>query len=509
MSNPNAQSGSGKKPVSRLREFHGEAAATSVHNAGAAYDNASLIAAGAAPQNLAWLSVFTNLILSFLCIKAPLFLGRLGTLKRAAIVLSLLGALSFFPLIWLFLTGTANPVNLIPLFLLSALPIAILMPVRDSWLAGLIPGKRLGRYYGLRSLFTSLIYLLAFYGMGYMLDVFAINTFTGFAIIFVATSLAMFVSIAIYKKAPGPAPEEDDGFDFQDFLGEVKRGNLGTFIKFLSLFTIGVSLTSPFFAVYMLRDLKLGYLEYTIILSAEYIARIGASLFWGRYADKAGSLKVLRICAYLIPFIPVFWVLARTPVQLVLLSCLSGTVWAGFDLCSATFIYQSAPAPRRLKYILYQKSLTTLATATGNLLGTFLLSIVLPIFGNPILTLFLISGIVRFLAVKSMLPRLVDLNLPEKTVAPPRHPVRTPTARPAGFYYRPDEWVGRKEGPEAYKIPAASLFTGTTCLRTALYNAPERWHDYAAAQVDNKNRRFRLDKIGIPEYPGAGQDNIR
>lgn len=481
-----------------LNEFHGEAAATSIHNAGAAYDNPSLIASGAEPQNLALLSVFSNLLLSFLCIKAPGLIARLGTIKRSVLLLSLLSAFVWFPLIWFFFTGTATPGMLIPLFILSSVPIAILGPVRDSWLAGIVPGKSMGRYFSVRSVVTSIAYLTTFYAMGYMLDMFKGNTLQGFAIIFIAAALAMFVNTLLYKKAPAPVNEApDDGFNFQDFLGEAKQGNLGTFVIFLSFFTIGVNLASPFFSVYMLRDLRLSYLEYTVILSAEYIARIIAAPFWGMYADKAGSLKVLRVCCNVIPVVPIMWIFARTPVPLVLLQFFSGSLWAGFDLCSATFVYKSAPGPRRLKYIMYQKSLNNLAIAAGNLLGIYLLSIVMPIFGNPILTVFLLSGLVRFIAVRSVFHKLIDLTVPEKPEK---------KAIPSGFYYRPSEWVRAKEGSTSYKIPLENIFTSTTHFRPALYHAPDRWNEYAACQKEGKAMRFKLEKVGIPEYPGVSRN---
>jgi MFS family permease len=486
-----------------INEFHGEAAATSVHSAGAAYDNPSLIASGAQPQNLALLAVFSNLVLSFLCIKTPGLIARLGTVKKSVLLLSTLSAIVWFPLVWLFFTGTATPVMLIPLFILNSLPIAILAPVRDSWLAGIVPGKTMGRYFSIRSVITSVTYLATFYVMGYMLDLFKGNTLQGFAIIFIAAALAMFANTLLYTKAPAPAVEEtDDAFDFQDFLGEAKQGNLGTFIVFLSFFTIGVSLASPFFSVYMLRDLKLSYLEYTFIQSAEYIARIIAVFVWGRYADKVGSLKVMRICCNIIPFIPLLWIFARSPLALVGLNLFSGALWAGFDLCSATFVYKSALGPRRLKYILYQKSLNTLATAAGNLAGTYLLSIVMPIFGNPILTMFLLSGLVRFVAVRSVFHKLIDLTEPEKPANKVLKPMMTRTAIPSGLYYRPGEWVKAKEGPTSYKIPAENLFTSTTHFRPALYKAPDRWSEYALCQTTGKAMRFKLDKVGVPEYPG-------
>ena len=496
-----------EKPEGDLDKFHGEAAATSVQNAGAAYDNPSLIASGAKAESVTLLGVFSNLLLSFLCIKAPGLISRLGTIKRSVLILSLLSAFVWFPLIWLFFTGTATPGMLIPLFILNSVPIAILAPVRDSWLASLVPGHSMGRYFSIRSIITSIAYLGTFYAMGYMLDMFGGNAPQGFAIIFLAAALAMFINTVLYKKAPAPAKEEpDDGFNFQDFLGEAKQGNLGAFVLFLSFFTIGVNLASPFFAVYMLRDLNLSYLTYTIILSTEYIARIVTALFWGRYADRAGSLKVLRLCSNLIPIVPLMWILARNPIHLVVIQLISGSLWAGFDLCSATFIYRSAPGPRRLKYIMYQKSLNTLAIAAGNLAGTYLLTIVMPIFGNPILTMFLLSGLTRFVAVRSMFHKLIDLTIPNKPERKVLRPVMTKTALPSGLYYRPGEWARAKESPTSYGIPLENIFMSTTRFRPALYRDPEKWDEYAACQKEGKALRFRLEKVGVPEYTGVGRN---
>ncbi len=489
-----------------LNKFHGEAAASSVYNAGAAYQNPSLIATGAEPQNLAMLGVFSNLILSFFFIKAPGLIARLGTVKKSILILSVLTLLGWVPLVWLFFNGQASSTLLILLFILNALPIAILAPLRDSWLASLVPGASMGRYFGLRSIITSVAYLVTFYGMGYMLDLFKENTLPGFAIIFGIASTAMLVSTLIYKAVRTPPDKneiEDDGFDFLNFLEETKQGNLGAFVVFLTFFTLGVSIASPFFSVYMLRDLNLSYLSYTVILSSEYIARIVASVFWGKYADKAGSLKVLRICSNLIPIVPIMWVFARTPIDLIALHLFSGALWAGYDLCSATFIYKSASSVRRLKYIMYEKSLNTLATAAGNLAGTYLLSVVLPIFGNPILTMFLLSGIARFFVVRIMMRKLVDLTVPEKPEKKVLKPVMTRSAIPAGLYYRPDQWVKARESPTSYKVPAENLFTATRQFRPALYRDPGKWEEYAHCLKQGKAVRFRLDKVGIPVYPGA------
>lgn len=495
-----------EKKAENLSKFHGEAATSSVYNAGAAYQNPSLIASGAEAQSVALLGVFSNLVLSYLCIKAPGFIARLGAIKRSALILSLLSALVWFPLIWLFFTGTATPGMLIPLFIVSSLPVAILAPMRDSWLASLVPGSNMGRYFGLRGVITSIAYLGSFYAMGYMLDMFKDNALQGFAIIFTTAALAMFMSTVLYRASPAAIKEpEDDGFDFRDFLKEAGGGNTGAFVMFVAFFTLGVNIASPFFSVYMLRDLNFSYLTYTIVLSCEYIARIIASIFWGKYADKAGSLKVLRISGNLIPLIPILWLFAKNPVHLAIIQLISGTLWAGFDLCSQTFLYKSAPPERRLKYIMYEKSLNTLAIAAGNIAGTCFLSIVMPVFGNPILTMFLLSGIARFAVVKSMLHKLVDLTLPDKPEKKVLKPAMTKTARPAGLYYRPGEWVRTKEEPASYKVPAENVFSATTPLfRPALYEDPHKWGTYVQnLKQSNRNVRFRLEMVGIPVNTAA------
>jgi hypothetical protein len=154
---------------------------------------------------------------------------------------------------------------------------------------------------------------------------------------------------------------------------------------------------------------------------------------------------------------------------------------------------------------MYQKSLNTLATAAGNMAGTYLLSLVMPIFGNPILTMFLLSGIARFAVVRSMFHKLVDLTLPDKPEKKVLKSVMTKTAIPSGLYYRPGEWVRAKEGPVSYKVPAENVFTAMTPLfRPALYDDPHKWGQYVQnLKQSNRNARFRLERVGIPVNTAA------
>lgn len=106
-----------------LKYFHGEAVASSLENAGAAYQAPSLVASGAADGDVALLSALSNLLLSILLIKIPSLLNSLGSLKRVVLILALVSAITWLPLILvIFFFGKVSPFLLIGLWLFSLVP---------------------------------------------------------------------------------------------------------------------------------------------------------------------------------------------------------------------------------------------------------------------------------------------------------------------------------------------------------------------------------------------------
>lgn len=437
----------GKSESSNL--FHGEAATTAVETAGVAYQSPSLIASGAEAQGVALLTTIINLILAMLCIKAPSIVSRLGTLKRAVVILSFLSIVSWVPLIIVFLfLGAVDPVWFIALWTASLIPTTLLAPLRDSWLASVVPADNIGRYLGVRLTVSGIIYLGTFYIMSYIMDRFGAQSFQGFSAIFFMAFLATFFSFIIYTftKAPpaSATPKTDEKFGFLDFLKKTSKGNLRTFIIYITLFNFAVNLCGPLYAVYMLRDLKFSYLFYTAIISSEYVARIIGSIIWSRIADKTGNIRILGIASRLIPFVPILWLFSPSIAYLAGVQFISGTLWAAFDLCSQSYIYKATPEKNRLGYIVYHRALSTLSGALGQLLGAYLLSYMFPIFGNKILGLFLLSGVLRLMVVKGFFHKLIDLALPTRTKKKPATAwtatVRAGSSQP-GLFYQPEVWA--------------------------------------------------------------------
>jgi MFS family permease len=465
----------GRKTESGLRIFHAEAATSSAEIAGDTYQTPALIAAGAGAQGVSLMSFFTNLVLAVLFIKAPGVAEKLGSTKKSVLVLALLSVVTWLPLILVFALFTSvNTAWLVGLWIFSLVPSTLLIPLRDGWLASLVPARDVGRYFGLRSVVAGIAYLVTFSLMGYILDLCFGQVFRGYAIILGIAFIASLGSLCLYRKieASPEAGKEKVAFGFLDFLREMKGGNLGIFILFVSLFSLSVNLSSPLCAVYLLKNLNFSYLTYTLLVSVEYIARIASVTFWGRYADRAGSLKVLGIVSRLIPFIPVLWLFSSNLAYLVIIQTISGVIWAGFDLCSQTFIYKASPESKRLKYIGYYKSLVTLAMALGALSGAYLLGVVPPVFGSGILGMFLLSGILRLAIVRVMFHKLVDLAWVAPAVRAPANAGLTPVGGAAakrGLFYRPEAW-------SLYLYETAPAEAGRALpTRRGLFNKVQAW----------------------------------
>jgi predicted MFS family arabinose efflux permease len=393
-----------------LNFLHGEGAASSVENAGISYQSASLLAAGGTARDVAVLSSFSNLIFALLLVKVPSLVRFGDALKRSVVILSIISSLGWLPLVFvtIFAKGI-SPTWLIVLWVISLVPDFLIGPLRDKWLSDLVPSRRVGRYLSLRSIISAGTYLSCFYVMGYSLDHFQTGIFGGFTLIFMLAFLASMVSLILYLiiKVSVPAGERaQSNIGLVGFVREARQNELGTFIVFTALVMFTASISGAFFSVYMLKDLHFSYLIFTLVISSEFVARIISSYLWGKLIDSSGAIKVLRTASILIPFIPILWLFSANVGYLMSIQVLSGTAWAAFDLCTQSYLFRASPPDKRLHYIVYHRSIITLASAIGPLLGVGLLNVMPPVFGNAILGIFLLSGALRLVVVIAVLPRL-------------------------------------------------------------------------------------------------------
>jgi len=484
------------KEQKSLKYYKWEAAAQG-DEAATGYCGASYVAVYGGAEGLGLLGSMIYLFSGLLYMKLPAAAEALGSRKRAVLAIGLVDAITWLPLIFVFLFVKSLPlVVFIGLWVVSVVPSIIITPVLFSWVSDMIPVNRRGRYFGMRSVIAGVGYLGLFYAMGHLLNLFDGRVSVGFAIIFFIAFLSQMTSWSIYQRMyePHAALKKDECFGLIDFLKAVKHSNLGKFIIYVSLLNFTIYLALPFLSVFILEDLQFSYALFTILMLSQMVGKLISLGFWGKFADMKGNLQVVAIVSILAPVVPLLWLISRDVIYLVFAMLFSGVVWAGLELCAPNFVYEAAPAGRGMKYVSYYKGFSSIAMAAGMLLGGYLATHMHPLMDYRVLSLFLVSGLLSLIVVIALLPRLSE-------VRPLAHwKPKTPSSK-WGLSYNP----GRKQTP-------VTLLDYQPTFATAGYGQPQASLSTAGGEVKPIKGLFYQSRYqtcwGRPMIPGKQEDII-
>lgn len=384
-------------------------------SAGNGYLSPYALALGANNAFIGFLSSVPGLISSLFQLKTPKLMEKHS---RKAIVtnFALLQALMWLPLVIISIVNTnfkyALPILLISYTLLVSFN-AFISPAWSSWMKDLVKENESGKFFGRRSLIVGFVGLIAILIAGFMLDLFKKNNavFVGFAILFSIALFARLISRQFLKKKYEPKLKLNKKyyFSFIQFIKKIPCNNFGRFVIFVSLFQLGVYIASPFFTVYILKDLKFSYAMYTILTTAQALATLLSMPLWGKFSDKYGSVKAMKITSMLIPLLPFLWLISRNFCYLVAVQIFAGFFWAGFNLAASIFIYNAVTRERMGLCAAYSNILQTIGVFVGATLGG-LLSTYTKLGINPFFALFILSGIMRFLIPIIMMPKIKEVR---------------------------------------------------------------------------------------------------
>ena len=296
-------------------------------------------------------------------------------------------------------------------------------PAWQSWMKDLVT-ENSGVYFGRRSRIATAIALVCMLIGGFLLDYFKqTHVFVGFIILFTIAFIGRAISGRLVLKQYEPDFKTDDSmyFSLKDFIKKMHQNNFGKFVIYYSLLVFSVNISSPFLGVYMLNNLKFSYSYYmAVALLAPTITTLLFVTFWGKFADKYGNLKVMKITGMLIPIMPFMWVLSiflQGQSQIILLiflfltESLSGFLWAGMNLSAGNFIYDAVTRQRLAICATYFNIISSVGVLIGALLGGIISSYNFSFLGlNSLLFIFLIGGIMRVLVYIFMMPKIKEVR---------------------------------------------------------------------------------------------------
>lgn len=346
-------------------------------------------------------------------LKAADITEKLKSRKRTISIFVFLNAIMLVPIMLIPYWFTKHAVLFLIIFIaLFTVFNALIGPTMLALIPEYIPYRMRGKYFGWRAQIMSIIIINCSLIAGFILHFFKNTILKGFLIIFSMALISRFISWYFLRHLYEPALRirKEAYFSFLDFVKGMKESNFGRFVLFVSGMQLCVNIASPFFSVFMINDLKFSYITYTIITSTVMAIQILVIGRWGRVADRVGNIRVLKFTAFLISSLPLWWLISHNPVYLFFAQVVSGFAWAGFNLCTANFIYDAVTPQKRIRCIAYMGVFVGLAVFCGGIIGGNLANILPNIFGYRILTLFLISSILRFTVVSLLSPKIKEVR---------------------------------------------------------------------------------------------------
>lgn len=319
--------------------------------------------------------------------------------SRKAVILTFaaLQGLMFLPLLGLALADLPQESwLLLTCVTLYAIFGAMVGPAWGSLMSEVVPARMRGRYFAARGRMATLANLAAFMVAGVFLSALAHRAMWGFAILFGLAVGARLVSWLLLRRLREvPRRRVEVRGRPATAAQNLPAASLNRYLLFLFAMAFAVNLASPYFTVYQLRDLKMSYLVYAALDTVSSVATLVAISYWGRAADQVGNRKTLLVAVFCIPLVPLLWLASANLLYLGVVQMVSGLAWAGFNLCTVNYLFDATTPANRVRYLAYFNAGQGLAAGMGALLGGFLASRVPPLLGYSILTLFLVSGLLR------------------------------------------------------------------------------------------------------------------
>lgn len=279
-------------------------------------------------------------------------------------------------------------------------------PAWSSFIADVIPKAFRARYLANRSMWMGFVSIIITLAVGFYLDMFPKGDLSGFSSIFLFGFFAGMVAIFYFSRIRGSKlrlPEHH----MRDYLRI--GGNFKKYLIFMSYFNFAYMIASPFFAVYMLENLRMSYGDYVMFTAIAAFAGLVSQKRWGKVIDKLGERPTMFIAIVGAAFVPFLYIFIN-PYNMFLLvpvQILSGIAWAGVGLVNFNMFLDTTEADKRI-----------VQTADYNIITTIPM-IIAPVIGGYIAqnVTFVLSGIPLVFLIATIL-RLSSLSLLKKVKEP-------------------------------------------------------------------------------------------
>ncbi|MBD3881042.1 MFS transporter [Phormidium tenue FACHB-886] len=286
-----------------------------------------------------------------------------------------------------------------------------------SWMAALVPRRLRGRYFGTRNSAANLVNLISIPLTGWLVAHWVGGSQQGFGLMLVLGVVFGLFSLWFQNFMTDINPQEQRSTvmlneaaleDTAVDLGVAENqpepalhSSAWIFLGFAAFWMFSVSLSGPFFNLYLLNDLKINLSQVSLYNCLTAAANLLTLLFWGKLADRIGNRPILIGVGIFAALTPVLWLVTDANslsiwLWIPLLHLLTGGTWAALDLCNNNLQIGVAPPEKQAAYFGLVAAVVGASSALGTIVGGFLAESSLV---GGLLGLFALSSALRLVAL--------------------------------------------------------------------------------------------------------------
>ena len=391
-----------------------------MYGAGESYISALAVFLNFSAFQISFLNSFPQFIGSCFQLLSSIIKNQFKSIRRFVAIISLIQSFMWILIIICILYFPSYTIILLWTCLYFSIA-SVIGPAWTAWMGYFVPNRLRARYFGKRNRIIGFISFISTFIAGYILDIFENNMINGFIIIFTIAFLGRLISAFYLNKKYDFDSNENINllkylYSFKNMLADKNKSFY--YIIFNSYISFSIMFFGPLFSIYILREMELGVIVYTINMTLWQISNFASSNYFGKLCEKIGDYKVLELSTYTIVFLPIFWILLyylNDNYQIIatcLVSILAGVCFSAYTLSSFNMIYKISKKDEVIHFTAVGSFLRGVAILIGGILAGLIVesSYINTIAKNlsliPIHLSMIISVILNFL----LIPILKKLN---------------------------------------------------------------------------------------------------
>jgi MFS family permease len=250
------------------------------------------------------------------------------------------------------------------------------------WLQEQVPDAMRGKYTAIKNALASLSSFLAVILAGYVLG--SDPGLSRFLILIAVGVVFGYVSVWIATRIPGGAPARGQQAGEDSYQGMVVAARDGNFVRYLlgvGLVTLATVPLVSFVPLFMKEEVGLNSGQVVWLEAGVLVGGLLSSYLWGWFADRYGSKPVMAWGVYLLPLMPLAWLVmpqqSTWSLYLALVIALGqGLFNTGWTIGSGRLLYvRVVPAEKRTAYMAVYFAWMGVAGGLAQLMGGWLVEL--------------------------------------------------------------------------------------------------------------------------------------